>query len=244
MSEEAEETGGEVGSEGNVNHDSKVPFISFPKNSWLSMVQTIIWQTAQVIIFSLVIIDVINTSYYLLLAWELFGMFFNSGAWAFVVFYRTGLASFATIMNYNQGKQSLAHYLNFLRCKIERLEHWRSDQWEFALNALSYLLMVIFTGTWIGIQGGANTAFQPLPLIPTAAQISGYVIQKFFCLMLVGMSVYCWREYFCAYESASIESGYFIKRLETKTHASQGGNGSKYNLGAVAKSSNRFFPSQ
>jgi len=192
-----------------------MPWMFKPLNSLIGYGQ-LLFQGFQGMIFMCVIIDVWDTSNYLPLGWSISGFVVNLFCLGFTSLFRKGLVSFAEIMDLvNPDKNFTLEYQSKLWCKIHRLAKFIFEQPHFFNNTVFYLILCIFLGSWIGLTGG-NISYQPLPNVPSAAAISGYVIQKCFAILLVAMAGFNLRLMFDSNKTIATEGMYFTKRLECK----------------------------
>lgn len=192
------------------------PWMVRPFNSISAYIQAL-WQVASGIVMLTIIPDFLNTSDYLPLAFMLAGLLINLFFWVVCFLYRKELLSFARIFNITNPKNKFTvEEQNLLRCRFDRLLQWYDDLPHFMINLVFYIVMAVFYGSWIGTIGG-NFQFQPLPLVPTSAMIAGYVVQKFFAMMLVAMAALNIRLIFNPLKAVIREAFYFLKRLEEKT---------------------------
>ena len=172
---------------GNTQYKVKNPkMFAPPYNSILSWLETGVWQLFCAIVAMVIIIDVWNTNAGLELALLLFGFALNFVLYLWTVFwdgYRV-----KPLTEIAPGKKSHEHIMYWVL--------WLGDQPHFLINCIIYLFLIIFFGVWVGTQSGL-VAYQPLPLVPTASDITNMVIHKIFALLILivagGNWVFLWR---------------------------------------------------
>ena len=152
--------------------------IATPKNSIISWLYTIIWETLTGIIGFVILVDAwSNPSPGVLLGFFLGGLFINLFLFAWVIFwegwYNKGLS-----MIFNDGMTTAS---------ITKWVYWAFDQTHFLVNIIFYLSFTIFYGVFLGIKSGF-TLYQPLPLVPTSMEIQNFVIFKFFAFSFIMIS--------------------------------------------------------
>lgn len=160
------------------HHSMVIP----PVNSIPSWLEVGIIQLIFGIMASVLIIDVWNTSVAVELAILLAGFVINFVLLLWVIFYDG-----RHVVPLYKINPSLKNWVDEIYYWI----YWSTDQGHFFINCVIYLFVIIFWGIWVGTQNGI-VAYQPLPAIFTASDVTNFVIHKLFALIILGIAGLNW----------------------------------------------------
>lgn|ERR1041385_1620799 len=149
--------------------------IAPPKNSIISWLYTLVWETFTGVVGYVIIIGGWSAPHPgVLLGLFLAGFFINL------------ILLLVTIFVSGWSNKGLTSIINkgLVIDEVTQWVYWAFDQTHFVTNMIFYLANSIFYGIFIGIRGGF-LQFQPLLPVTTSVDIENMVMFKIFALLLV-----------------------------------------------------------
>lgn len=157
---------------------SRQHWIAAPKNSIISWLYTLIWETCTGVIGFTIFTDAWSApNAGVILAFLLAGLVLNVLLFLIVVFWE-GYSN-KTLENMFSDGMKTEHITKWI--------YWAFDQTHFLTNTIFYFFATIFFGVFLGIKNGF-IAYQPLGPVPAPMDIQNIIIFKGFAFLMVAIA--------------------------------------------------------